>query len=199
MRSNRFSLAGFVSIAVFVVASGCSSNKDSPVPAPTTVVFDLDADFSSEARFYDFPYPSDLRLTARGTPDGKAFPNPLGKSIVEGMRGIASDRTEFPVVPGASFRFTRALATREPSTVIAADAHSPILLVDVDEASPDRGALFPTVAITLVSDDYVPENVLAVAARPGFVLHGKRRYAFVVMQSLGDASGQPLGTPAALE
>jgi hypothetical protein len=73
-----------------------------------------------------------------------------------------------------------------------------VLLVDVDPASPDRGALVPTVAFTHPADQYVPANVLAVAARPGFVLHGGRRYAFVVTRALGDATGAPLGVPAAL-
>ncbi|MBI2388290.1 MAG: hypothetical protein HYV09_01625 [Deltaproteobacteria bacterium] len=174
----------------------CSSESPSdPPPAEAKVVFELDADFADEARFWDFPYPSDLRLRD-GAPIGGAFPNPLGKKLVENMRQAASGRKGFPVVPTGYFRFDAALAGRSPIDVVAADARSPVLLIDVDPASPDRGKLFPVVAGVLASDDYVPENVLGVAPRPGFVLHGGRKYAYVVRRSLGDAKGKPLGVSA---
>jgi len=177
--------------------SACSKD-DTAEPAPPTVVsYELEADFGSETKFFEFPYPSDLRLTAKGTPDGNAFPNPLGKTLVAGLRGIVADRPGYPVVPGAYFKFSRALAPRVETDVIAADATSPILLVDCDESSPDRGRLVPTVAVTLPSDDYVPDNVIAIAPRPGFVLVGKRKYAFVITKSLKDAAGNALGAPAA--
>ena len=43
-------------LCVWLVA--CSS------PPGTALVFDLDADLSTTAHFYDQPYPSDLRLDA---------------------------------------------------------------------------------------------------------------------------------------
>ena len=67
-----------------------------------------------------------------------------------------------------------------------------------DVASPERGRLLPTVARTMVADDYLPENVLAVAPRPGFILAPKRTYAFVVLRQAGDAAGKPLAVAPAL-
>ena len=162
------------------------------------VAFDLSADFASEKAFFDFPYPSDLRLSAKGAPQGSSFPNPLGKPVIVGMRANVDDRLGFPVVPTAYFRFDRPLAARSLDTVIPGDAKQTILLVDVDEASPERGRFFPTVATVIPTDDYVPDNVLGVAARPGFLLHEKRRYAFVVLRALGDATGAPLDVPPAM-
>ncbi len=81
------------------------------------------------------------------------------------------------------------------------------MLVDVDPASPERGELIPVVAETPPPDNYVPDlaanetgghpvrRLLALGARPGFVLAPRRMYAFVVMTSFGDASGNPLGVP----
>ncbi len=175
----------------------CSSKSDDPKAASsdTKVIFELDADFADEARFWDFPYPSDLRLKG-GAPISSGFPNPLGKKLVENLRSAAGGRKGFPVVPTGYFHFDAPLAKRTPSTVIAADAKSPVFLVDVDPASPDRGKLTPLVAGTLGTDDYVPENALGVAPRPGFILHGKRKYAYVVRRDLNDAKGKPLGVNA---
>jgi hypothetical protein len=180
--------------AVFCGLGCASSSKDPPAARAPKVVFNLDADLAAEAAFWDFPYPSDLRLKD-GAPIGSSFPNPLNKKLVENMRKAASDRKGFPVVPTGYFHFDAALAPRSIDEVIPGDAKSKVLLVDVDPKSSERGRFFPTVANVLATDDYVPENVLGVAARPGFILQGNRTYAFVVMRSLGDANGKPLDVP----
>ena len=175
-----------------VLAAACSAAP------PTEAVMNLDADTAQAAAFFDLPYPSDLRLDAAGRPDLRGFPNPGEVELVEQLRRLALDRPGFPVVPVAYFRFTGPLAARRPTDLIPAATDAPVLLIDVDPASPDRGALTPTVAFTHPADQYVPANLLAVAARPGFVLHGGRRYAFVILRSLGDADGGRLGVAGAL-
>ncbi len=189
---------------------GCS---ESPRPAPvappasavagTTVDFALDADLADPARFWAMPYPSDLRLGPPGAwsrpgPDLRGFPNPRDNDYVRHAKEIAGDRAGFPVVPIGYFHFDAPLAKRDPTAVVAAEPASPLLLVDVDPASPERGRLVPTVADVPLDDDFIPKNFLTVAARPGHVLPANRTYAFVVKRALGDAAGQPLGVPAAL-
>jgi hypothetical protein len=185
---------------------------DSPTPTPTatpdrsglatpvagtSLYFDLDADLSDPDRFYDLPYPSDLRLDAMGRPQLSGYPGPAANPILAPLRAIADDRPGFPTVPVAYFRFTGPLAARAVADVIPAHPAAPILLLDVTTGSPQRGALLPVIATTLQPDPYVAEFVLAVAARPGIVLAPQRTYAVVVMRAAGDASGQPLGVPAA--
>lgn len=165
----------------------------------TMAVFDLTADLTSIEHFYDFPFPSDLRLTAKGTPDLTGLPYPSFLKTITPLKQAAIEHPGFPVVPVAWFRFSAPLPALDASKVIAADKASPILLVDVDPASSERGALTPVVATTPPVDGWVSENTLAAAPRPGFVLHPKRRYAFVVMKSLNDAAGKPLASPAALD
>ena len=164
----------------------------------TTVRFDLDADLTQQASFFNFPYPSDLRLNAQGGPALDGFPNPDSSPVIDGIRQIAEDRPGFPVVPVAWFEFSAPLPTLDASAVIPAEPGSPVLLVDVDPTSPARGKLRPTVATVPPVDGYVPANLLAVAPRPGFVLDGNRKYAFVVLRSLKDAAGHPLGVAPAL-
>ena len=48
------------------------------------------------------------------------------------------------------------------------------------------------------TDPYAPDNLLAAAPRPGFVLSPHHTYAFVVKKQLDDAAGKPLGVPDAL-
>ncbi len=160
----------------------------------TQLVFNLDADLSTTPHFYDLPYPNDLRLDSAGHPDLRGYPNPNANPILQGLAASAMERTGWPVLPVAYLRFTGPLPARSLDDLVAAKVDSPILLIDIDDKSPERGRLFPTVAQAGVSDDYLPINTLSVAARPGFVLAPKRRYAFVVRRSLG---AKPLDVPAA--
>jgi hypothetical protein len=155
-------------------------------------VLDLSADLHDPTHFYDVPYPSDLRLDADGHPDLAGFPNPAEVKTVADLVGEATSGKGFSVLPVAYLRFDGALGARVPSDVVAADAASPILLLDVDPASPERGRLYPVIAETLAVDQYTSDNVLAVATRPGFVLRSGTKYAAVVMASANDAEGKPL-------
>jgi hypothetical protein len=175
-------------LGVFVFLCACG-----PGDPGTVVRFDTAADLTQPAHFFDFPYPSDTRLTQAGTPDLRGFPNPHGTDLVSGLAAEAGEHPGWPVVPVAWFQFSRAMPALDATQPIAADASSAILLVDVDAASPERGRLRPVVAVVPPADDYVPANLLAVAPRPGFVLAGGRRYAFVVLRALGDAAGRKLG------
>jgi hypothetical protein len=168
-------------------------------PSGTLAIFELGADLTSPEQFYDVPYPSDLRLTEKGTPDLTGLPFPTFLPTIPALEKAAMEHPGFPVVPVAYFRFSAPLPTLDAKTVIPADKTSPILLIDVDPTSSERGSLTPVVATTPPSDEWVPENLLAAAARPGFVLHPKRKYAFVVMKALGDEGGEPLASSAALD
>ena len=85
-------------------------------------------------------------------------------------------------------------------TVIPAGKASNILLVDVDQTSPNRGTFYPTVAETLPADPYTDNlpNVVAVAAQPGFVLSPNRRYAFAIRREQRDANGNLLAVAPTL-
>ncbi|MBI5531613.1 MAG: hypothetical protein HY898_02785 [Deltaproteobacteria bacterium] len=170
--------------------------------AKTEVLADLSADLKNQNRFYDFPFPSDLRLTSAGTPEIAGFPHSLLNKVVADLLLLVPERKFFPVIPVAWFRFTDALPDLENASdnVIPAEPSSSVLLIDTDENSPDRGKLYPTVVSTPKPDGlYVPANLLTVAARPGFILAPGRKYAFLVMRSFKDGAGRQLKPAATME
>lgn len=178
--------------------SACSDDVAAAPAAPAaTVAFDPSATFAEENAFFDFPYPSDLRLTPEGAPDVAPFPDP-GVPILAGLKKGAQDRKGFPVVPVGYFRLTAKPAPRDPKALIDGGAKAPIVLVDVDPASPERGTTIPVVAETPNPDRYAPEWMIAIAARPGIVLAPKRKYAFFITRDVGLEGGGELTPPKAL-
>lgn len=202
---TRAALLGCTALALSAAIASCGAGGGSGGDGPpteavpgTVVAFDLDADLSEAEHFYDLPYPSDLRLDATGGPGLAGFPAPQGNGIVATVKAAAERRAGFPTVGAAYFRFDAPLAAREPRAAIPAATSSPVLLLDVDPDSNERGRAFPLVASTLEPDPYAPPHLLALAPYPGVVLRGGRTYAYVVRRALGDASGTPLGVPLAL-
>jgi len=179
----------------------CSSDPaptETPAAQGTTAVFDPSADFTKEGAFFDLPYPSDARLDAKGGPDIAAYPNPA-LPIIDEFKKIAGQRKGFPVMSIGYFRFSAPLEARGEATVLPGNKEQPILLMDVDETSPEKGRLFPVVASTPNPDGYVPEWLLTVSPRPGVLLSPSRKYAFVVRSSAKDASGAALAPSAAMQ
>ena len=200
-------MASPLAALVFALAPACSSSSSSSSPpstdggadasTATVAAFDLGADLTNPDTYWNFPFPSDLRLTAQGTPEVSGFPDPLMSSIIEGLKTVAALRKGYAQTAVAHFAWSAPMAPRKFTDVIPADKSQPLLLIDVDPKSPERGKLWPVVAHTPESDRYVPDNMLSVAAVPGMLLYPSRTYAFVVMRSLEDASGAELGVPPA--
>lgn len=188
-------VAALILAAQFTACGGDDGGGTPATAVPgTAVVFDLAADLASEEQFFDLPYPSDLRLDDQGRPWVEGWPV-VADVAVAPLRQAALLRRGFPVTPAGYFRFDAPLAPRGEDDWLPADLGSPVLLIDIDPGSPERGRLLPAVAATLPADAYTPSNLLAVAGAPGIILEPERTYAFVVSRSLGDAAGSPLGVP----
>lgn len=166
-RAVRACLLGGGLLALALSGAGCGDDTTPPLDDSTRFVLDLTADLHDPASFYEVPYPS--RPAREGRRHRRPRRLPRTPASVVNVAGLVANASEqgFPVIPVTFLKFTKDLAPRMPSDVIPADPTSPILLLDVDPNSPDRGKLYPTIAQTLETDVYTSEHVLAVAARPG--------------------------------
>ena len=164
--------------AVLVACSDDSSSK--------TVYFA--ASHATADTFLDYPWPSDTRLDANGAPDLTGFPNRRNVPILTNLMSLVPLRQGFPVMAAGYFRFTAPIPDVTIDNVMT---NGPVYLIDIDVQSPERGTLYPVVAQTLPKDPYVPDNLLAVAPRPGVVLRGDTQYAYVIGKALAPGFARP--------
>ena len=87
-------LIALLSIASLVCFARCSSTPPTSAAIGTVVSFDLHADLTQPSSFWDFPYPSDLRLTPAGAPDVRGFPNDLSLALVKGTAELVGQRLD---------------------------------------------------------------------------------------------------------
>jgi hypothetical protein len=189
----------------------------------TKAVYDLESALAatpSSLDFFDYPWPA----LPRDTADLSGFPNPPAASgcasdvsdpmlatLVDAMdpvdyRAYLSELAAHFLSHGPNgvsvyIRFDGALDTANlPTPLDSLDAAtSPVLLVDLEAASPARGRLVPILTRVLESSRYVKPHTLSILPHPGFPLEPGAAYAAVVRRSLQDASGQLLGSPQAFE
>jgi hypothetical protein len=169
---------------------------DSPTSSKT-VYFELDGALAGDT-FWNFPFPSDLRLDANGVPDVAGFPNPRHVPLLESLIAGVGERRGWPTMPTAYVRFTEPVPDRAVTDVIPADSDA-VMLVDIDPASPERGATYPLVAATLPSDPYAPSALVALAPRPGVVLRAGTTYAYVVRSAFAPGFDAPADFTALAE
>ena len=168
----------------------CSSPPEELQPV-TSALFDpsLDGGFAS------FPWPSDARLTEAGTPDLASFPVLASGDLVDVYRQAVQEMVVgFGTNPQIFVRFDGALDPWTlPTQIETMTAASPILLIDVDEDSPDRDTLVPVKLLWQAEGGvYVDARTLTAITSAGFPLRPGTTYAFVVRCSLLDTEGRPL-------
>jgi hypothetical protein len=175
-------------IAVLSILVGCAD--PSGPSGPPDVYFDLDADTATPFSFWDLPFPSDLRVLDDGRLDLAGFPNTRQLPIVDDLLRSARDRIGAPQMPVTYVRFGEDidLGDRRHTDVVR---DGTVLLVDVDPASPARGATYPVVAEALVNDNFAPRTLVAIAPRPGIVLAAATTYAVVIRRGFAPGAQVP--------
>ncbi|MBK7975067.1 MAG: hypothetical protein IPK07_17890 [Deltaproteobacteria bacterium] len=198
-RAKAWSAVWGLVVGLCVAAAGCGSDGGDATTHGTQVVFDLAA-LDGTAGYFDFPWPSVLRLREDGRIDLTGFPLPAGppslREFIGGYLGqIADTTTGFGTNHGGFFRLTGAIdvATLPFGAEASLTPESSVFLVDVDPASAERGERIPVVVSYQYEPTlYEPSNLLAVAPLLGFPLRPSTRYAMVVTTAVKDVSGAPL-------
>jgi hypothetical protein len=185
---------------MIVGAGACGGERASPGDA-AAAVFVLPR--AEESAFFDLPWPTDLRGTARGTIDVSDFPNPVRSPLIDtyaealtaevdgwATSGSVYFRFEAPVDP-ASLPMDPAASRLEGSTVV---------LLDVDPDSSERLTRRPVrTRLQREATDFWPENSLAVLPVHGFVLRPRTTYAVVLTTGLRSSPVLPFERDADLE
>lgn len=161
-----------------------------PAVGPAAIVFEPGA-IGASTGFFDFPFPSDLRTDDAGRADFTGFPRSRGL-IAQAIELLASEGAGVSPITGVYFRFTGNLdetsLPADPADTLADD--SPVVLIDVDPDSPDRGARLPAyVRFQSAPTLFWPSHTLVVRAVPGVHLHPGRRYAVALRDAIRASDG----------
>lgn len=151
------------------------------------------ADYTLGGGFYAAPFPDDARLGADGHPDLSGFPNTTSALLVdESIALVERDASGFSSTAAIYFTLDGPL---DPGV----EDGSNVFLVDVDDASPERGQKKP-VHVHFDEDGgaFGAPHLLALVPIQGVPLRPKTRYAAVVLRSAVDAEGKKLGVPDSL-
>jgi len=188
------------STAAPVSSSGTSAPASAQRQAPANLHTgpELVLDATGAGAFFEAPFPADARLSASGSAVFSGLANPRNLWFVDTVYGLADE------TPGYSPSGTIYLPFDAPIQAPAADPQagldpaSPVLLVNVDPASPNRLTRHPFFAgLTQQADAYRPANLLQLQPVPGLPLDPNTTYAAIVLRGLGAPGAQWLGqTPA---
>jgi hypothetical protein len=152
---------------------------------------------------FALPWPTDLARDAMGRVDLQWFPHEGVHTLVRQYLSTFSGRLDgFSLQPTVYLRFGVALdATSLPADAARTrDPSSPLQLVDIDPASPERGRRVPLQwYFREAPTRYWAANSLAVAPVWGYPLRPRTRYALVATTDLRGAGGARLRRDADLD
>jgi predicted esterase len=199
---------GFVSLVTLVtVLPSCSDDPKASTSSATSSLFVVPASLAdlSEEKFFEHPFPSDLRREDDGTVRFVGWPNPfqnvLVRAYVEGTNRLLDGFS--PATP-TYLRFTGPIDPNtlpsDPPAAITAD--SAVQLIDVDPSSPEKGTrklLQTHWQETIQEGSYWQPNTLAIMPILGRPLRPKTRYAVVVTNKLRAKGGGAIAPSADLE
>ncbi|MFT5587820.1 MAG: hypothetical protein ACI9VR_005433, partial [Cognaticolwellia sp.] len=144
--------------------------------------------------FFDAPWPSETRVTDRGSPDLTGFPGAEDIPLIQAYATVIEQELDGTSTNGpVYFRFdgpldTAALPTPEESLNVSSAS---LFLINVDPDSPEFGQPVPVqVDFQESATTYQPENLLAFGPISGAPLRPATRYAAVVTTDIARADPQ---------
>ncbi len=199
--TSPFAALVLSSMALGLLVAGCKSDSGGDDscqncdPAPVAIA-GTSVQMAFGAGFYASPFPSDERLKADGRPDMTGFPNPDPQALVTKIITLLERDTHgFGLTSGIFFALSGPIAAGSlPDLAGSIRAEAQVFLVGIDPASPDLGKRYPVeVGFREDGGPYGAPHQLALLPLQGIPLRPKTAYAAVVLRSLGDAAGAPLG------
>jgi hypothetical protein len=183
--------------------AACSESPTTPGTSNVSSLYVVPSSLSelSGEKFFDHPWPSDLRLE-NGSPRLEGLYNPRQITIIgvylEAMKGVLDGFS--PAAAGA-LRFTGPIDVSSlPQTPVdALSSQSSVQLIDIDPASPEHGSRkLVSLAWRPNEGVYILPNTLQFMPTIGFPLRVHTRYALVVTTDVQAASGGGISASADL-
>lgn len=193
-------LARACALAIALLAVACTDDAEPPTAVSLYAVPEqLDA-LDGET-FLDHPFPSDLRRETDGTVRFEGFHNPRNVPILNAYVESTAGRFDgFSPVAAGHLRFSLPLdlATLPASPLATLSAESSVQLIDVDDASPERGKRkLVSVSFRKAAGLYVLANTLRFMPTLGFPLRPRTTYALVATGALRtEEGGEVVASPA---
>jgi pimeloyl-ACP methyl ester carboxylesterase len=220
-------LCAFLLLPLSVHMAGCGApglSRDALTKGKTQVLMDWAAGGKfTDKTFFNYPYPSDDRLTAENRPNLDGFPvaapaqkcslPPTKDPFVSGLIGsvnpvayirnivkITKTQTRgFSINPSVYFRFSSALdASTLPSRNTSLDLRSSVFLINIDPKSPEQGKRYPILINPSYESRFLPGPTVVVRPSEGFPLKANTTYAVVFTTDVRDNDGWPLVANAKL-
>ena len=193
------------------LSPACSSSSSNDQPTPDADVGDGDIDTGPPRsrfllptaltdldgeHFFDMPWPCDLRREADGTVRLDGYIDPRESPLIKKYQGQMRGKLDgFSPIASGWLAFTTEIDTHSlPADAKASTATTSTLqLVDIDDASPDKGKRHPIIWKFRhpLGDYYTVQNTLAFMPALGMPLREKTRYAIVATRGLKTIDGRP--------
>ena len=170
-------------------------------PKPAEPTSDVVALLDPDGRFYDAPFPASFRQRDDGTVDVRDF-NPRGNALAKRYVDAVNLRGEgFGRSAGFWFPFSGAIDVQSLPTADASTSFdAAVYLVNVDEASPSRGAFVPIeLQFKAAAESCSPANLLVGIPVQGRVLEPSTWYAAVLTKALEGSLGPAPARAGALD
>lgn len=204
--STRFALLACLGLAVASACGGSSEDAGGTSgpsgPASSLFLVPSSLDDLAEESWFDHPWPSDLRRDPDGSVHLTGYYNPRSVALIRAyLEAMVGQLDGFSPVGAGYLRFTGPI---DPSTLpvdplASLDESASVQLVDVDEASPERGTRkLVTLHWREEEGAYWRPNTLAFMPTMGYPLRPSTRYALVVTDALRASDGSDVGVAAEL-
>jgi hypothetical protein len=182
---------------------GHDAARDAQACTPSTCTEVL-MDFTGGSTFFDSPFPSDARLTSAGLPDLSGFPNNPPVALATSVLALAQNGPRaFGTTSSIYFRFTSAVSSESAATLYdphpSLSSDATVFIIDVDPGSPALGKRSAARGLFLANaGPFGASNLFAVLPYQGVPLLPATRYAAVILTTLLDSHGRPLGVAPAM-
>ena len=184
---------------LLVSPAACSSSSSSTGNGATSSMFVVPNALSEldQLKFFDHPFPSDVRREADGSVRFDGWPNPQViatlVAYIDATHGLLKGFS--PVAP-TYLRFTGSIDTStlpaDPGASLAPDAS--VQIIDVDPASPEHGKRHLAQTRWQETEGiYWPSHTLGVMPMIGAPLRTNTKYAVVVTSKLKAPGGVAIG------